>query len=82
MCLTQLRERSVAKRNSPKARQRAHHDSQYCCRDCALAYDHQSPSAVDGRDILCRCKHNKHGGAFLDFLSAPACQYFSIKDKN
>lgn len=72
----------MAKRsNTPATRRKAvtddGEDVRGQCRDCALIHDLAYPSAVDGRPTLGRCKHNKHGGRFLDLLSREACPHFA-----
>lgn len=87
MCLTLYKEQQVARKSStPKSTRKTElHEEEAIkrhCRECALVYDLSYPSVVDGRPLLGRCQHNKHGGRFLDLLSREACPHFKLKKTN
>ena len=55
---------------------------QFQCRDCAHSYDWHS-KAIDGHDILCRCKldaKTEHGN-WCKFLNDPQCEQFKRRNK-
>lgn len=51
------------------------------CRDCAHSYDWHS-KAIDGHDILCRCKQDEKSeyGKWCKFLSDPQCEHFKHRN--
>lgn len=54
---------------------------QFRCRDCAHSYDWHS-KAIDGHDILCRCKldaKTEHG-KWCKFLNDPQCEQFKHRN--
>ena len=54
---------------------------QFRCRDCAHSYDWHS-KAIDGHDILCRCKFDaKTGhGKWCKFLNDSQCEQFKRRN--
>lgn len=54
---------------------------QFQCRDCAHSFDWHS-KAVDGHDILCRCKLDEktERGRWCKFLKDPQCEYFKPRN--
>lgn len=54
---------------------------QFQCRDCAHSYDWHS-KAIDGHDILCRCKLDAktENGKWCKFLNDLQCEHFKRRN--